>query len=287
MGDDEIKNMPTNSRLLTQQEIKAWIASRKEAGAKIDIGSAELNGWRPPVDDPYDVGRRKPWDAQRHYNESIEEMPHFFVRGPQSRGWVWQGDLSDDKRAIMQARIDERNRKVKEFYAKRRAAGALINIETCECLWLWADELDPYGIELAPYGCVNRVSFVRNKDGDDWIDVVDLTAEKRQALKERGERESSARKHVVDDLFEALRHGGVGLAKALKVIAEAEKTYGERIVKDALSDYQYPWGPIGGLLIERGYLTMEHVTELLRGGPKGPPDIFRLMTIDGSRVVDY
>jgi hypothetical protein len=27
-------------------------------------------------------------------------------------------------------------------------------------------------------------------------------------------------------------------------------------------------------MIERGYLTMAHVTELLRGDPKGPPDIF-------------
>jgi hypothetical protein len=36
--------------------------------------------------------------------------PYFFVRDPESRGWIWQGDLPDDKRAIMQARMDEHER---------------------------------------------------------------------------------------------------------------------------------------------------------------------------------
>jgi hypothetical protein len=27
-------------------------------------------------------------------------------------------------------------------------------------------------------------------------------------------------------------------------------------------------------MIQRGYLTMEHIAELLRGDPKGPPSIF-------------
>jgi hypothetical protein len=92
-------------------------------------------------------------------------------------------------------------------------------------------------------------------------------------LDERCKREHSAREHVIDDLFDLLRRGGAGEAETLSAIAKAKETYGQQIVKDALND-SYPWGAIGGLLIERGYLTLEHVTELLRGTPKGPPEIF-------------
>jgi hypothetical protein len=83
------------------------------------------------------------------------------------------------------------------------------------------------------------------------------------------------RNQVVEYLIDTLRQGAVGLASAQMAIEEAEKTYGEQIVKDALGDYDYPWGAIGGLMIERGYLTMEHVAQLLRNGaPQGPPAIF-------------
>jgi hypothetical protein len=92
----------------------------------------------------------------------------------------------------MQARVNEHNRKVKEFYANRRAAGRLIDIETCQGCHSTIDESDPYGIELAPYGMINCVLFVRNKDSDDWIWVSDLPADKREALNERGKREHLA-----------------------------------------------------------------------------------------------
>jgi hypothetical protein len=272
MTDDEVRDMPETSALLTEEEFAAWIVSREEAGAKIDIGTAELKGWLTRKGDPYE--RWAPKGACRSSNDSPELCVHFFVRCPESRGWVWQGDLPEDKGSAMQARIDEHNRKVKDIYANRRAAGRLIDVETCEGVHGTIDESDPYGIELAPYGLINYVLFVRNKDSDDWIWIDDLPAEKIRALRERSERERLAREHVVDNLFDALRQGGVGLAAAVSAIAKAEKTYGERIVEDALGDYSYPYGAIGGLMIERGYLTMAHVSELLRGDPKGPPDIF-------------
>jgi hypothetical protein len=50
----------------------------------------------------------------------------------------------------------------------------------------------------------------------------------------------------------------------------AEKVYGERIVKDALRNFNDPnMGAIGGLMIQRGYLTMDHVAELLGPGCDG------------------
>jgi hypothetical protein len=93
--------------------------------------------------------------------------------------------------------------------------------------------------------------------------LSDLAQEKCQELDERAKRERLARKHINDGLFDALRQGG-GLAAAVGAIT------------DALQAYGYPCGAIGGHMIERGYLTMVHVSELLRGDPKWPPDIFGL-----------
>jgi hypothetical protein len=150
---------------------------------------------------------------------------------------------------------------------------ALIDTETCEGLCIYADDLDPYGVDLAYYGQVSRNYFVRNKGGEDWVHLGDLPPDKRQALDERADRERLARNEVIDGLFNALRREP-WLAAAWAVVEKAEETYGRQIVEDALKDYNYPCGAIGGLLIERGYLTMEHIGELLRGDPKGPPDIF-------------
>src|SRR6516165_1259148 len=104
MTDDEVKNLPKTSVLLAREEFVAWIASRKEAGAKIDIGTAELKGWWELEGDPYSLSHWRPKEADwnnyeppeaiHHISDSREPIPCFFVRGPQSRGWVWLGDLS-------------------------------------------------------------------------------------------------------------------------------------------------------------------------------------------------
>jgi hypothetical protein len=53
--------------------------------------------------------------------------------------------------------------------------------------------------------------------------------------------------------------------EARTAIRAAKETYGERIVRAALHHYNDPMGAIGGHMIRRGYLTMDHVTELLNG----------------------
>ena len=45
MTDDKLENMPRTSRLMTKVEFAAWIATRKEVAAVIDIATAELDGW--------------------------------------------------------------------------------------------------------------------------------------------------------------------------------------------------------------------------------------------------
>jgi hypothetical protein len=268
MADDDFRNMPETSRLMTPEEFAGWISTRKEAGAAIEIEIAELKGWWSPDGDPYGLSLRAHREAPSY--ENLPELsPHYFVRDQGSRGWVWQGDLPDDKRAATQARIDEHDRKVKEFYADRRAAGCLIDIDTCERFSRTTDGIDPYGIELAPYGCTGKTQFVYSKDSGGPICVEDLPAEKWQALNERAERERLAHEKIVDDLFEELRRGCDELGVRI-VISEAEKAYGEKTVEVALWDYNYPYDVIGGSLIKRGYLTMEDVTELLRGKPRRP-----------------
>jgi hypothetical protein len=100
-----------------------------------------------------------------------------------------------------------------------------------------------------------------------------LPVEKKQALSERGKRERLGRQRIIDTLFDALRQGG-GIVAAVNAVGEARKTYGTRLVEEALQEPYDLFGAIGGHMIERGYLTMEHVTQLLRGHPKDPPDIF-------------
>jgi hypothetical protein len=53
MIDSKIHDMPNTSQFMTRDEFVAWIASRKEAGAAIDIGTAELKGWWAPEGDAY------------------------------------------------------------------------------------------------------------------------------------------------------------------------------------------------------------------------------------------
>jgi hypothetical protein len=92
----------------------------------------------------------------------------------------------------------------------------------------------------------------------------DLPAEKRNALDQRAERERLARKHIIDGLFDVLRRDG-DIFERHAAIAAAKKVYGEHVVKDALCDYDAPlMGAIGGLMMQREYLTDKHIGELLR-----------------------
>jgi hypothetical protein len=54
MIEDEINRMPWTRSLMTDAELQAWVASRKEAGAAIDIETCEHARWRYDLD-PYEV----------------------------------------------------------------------------------------------------------------------------------------------------------------------------------------------------------------------------------------
>src|SRR5438445_9038993 len=82
---DPITAMPWTSDLMTLEEFKAWVASRDEAGRTIDIETCELGYWAAHDADPYGL----------HEALGEEFYPQIgtnrFVRGPHSRGWVWEG----------------------------------------------------------------------------------------------------------------------------------------------------------------------------------------------------
>ena len=78
-----------------QAEFATWLANRKEAGRSIDAASCRICLRYAQNFDPYGLyppsreGRNREW----------------FVDGPESRGSVWIGDLPDDKREVVFARI--------------------------------------------------------------------------------------------------------------------------------------------------------------------------------------
>jgi hypothetical protein len=81
--------MPWSRDALTAEELREWLASRKAAGIQINIETCELGCWAANDLDPYGV--------RELLGELPEEARQFgtnrFVRSPESRGWIWEGDL--------------------------------------------------------------------------------------------------------------------------------------------------------------------------------------------------
>jgi hypothetical protein len=98
MTDDEMDRMPWTRGLMSEAEFRKWLASRKQAGDAIDIGSCELGGWYTYAEIPYladpDVPDPYPQVGSNRY-----------VRSTESRGWVWEGDLPPEKVSAMYERI--------------------------------------------------------------------------------------------------------------------------------------------------------------------------------------
>ena len=78
-----------------------------------------------------------------------------------------------------------------EFLANRKAAGRVIDVETCEIAQWCVEILDPYGVEPDlpdEMHCVGRTTFVRSAESDGWVSVYDLPENKARALYGRIER---------------------------------------------------------------------------------------------------
>ena len=92
--------MPWSSDKLSDDELRQWLASRKDAGQVIDIESCELDWWYAKMLDPYGI-----------YEALGEELPddclgrERFVRSPESNGWISEGDLPKEKLKALRERI--------------------------------------------------------------------------------------------------------------------------------------------------------------------------------------
>jgi hypothetical protein len=100
-GDDREACLPWSRDEFDPAFLRAWLASREEAGRAIDIETCELGRWAAQDADPYGI--------REMLGELPEEMyqvgTNRFVRSPESHGWISEDDLPPDKFEAMYARI--------------------------------------------------------------------------------------------------------------------------------------------------------------------------------------
>ena len=74
---------------------------------------------------------------------------------------------------------------VEQWLATRKEAGALLDPETAEVMWCYAQTLDPYGVDPdLPEEChqVGREYFARSRGSDIWVWFGDLPDQVRDRL---------------------------------------------------------------------------------------------------------
>jgi hypothetical protein len=94
--------MPWSRDKLSKDELRQWLASRKEAAQAIDVESCEVGVWYADELDPYGIDR-----ALGEFcldGASINRVG--FVRSPDSNGWVYVGDLPDQKYSALLDRTE-------------------------------------------------------------------------------------------------------------------------------------------------------------------------------------
>ena len=95
MTNAELNAMPSISSLMTTDELFEWPAAGKRAALAIDIKSCELGQWKSCAADPYGV-----------LEMSLEDfVAKWFVRTPESRGWIAAVDLPGDKYEAMMDKV--------------------------------------------------------------------------------------------------------------------------------------------------------------------------------------
>jgi hypothetical protein len=84
--------------MMTDTELKQWLADRQEAGKMIDVATCEIACWHAQVLDPYGVHELTP--------EEFQVGRLVFVRSPESDGWVSLYDLPEESARALHQRID-------------------------------------------------------------------------------------------------------------------------------------------------------------------------------------
>jgi hypothetical protein len=93
--------MPWSRDKLSDDELRQWLASRKEAGRVIDIENCELGWWYAELSDPYGI-----YKALGEFSEEDSCVGRErFVRSPESNGWISEVDLPEEKLNALRERI--------------------------------------------------------------------------------------------------------------------------------------------------------------------------------------
>jgi len=124
MRGEKMQIMPWSRDQLTIDELREWLASREEAGSKIDIATCEIGWWYGEVGDPYGI-----YQELGEYEEHSCIGRERFVRTPESNGWVSIHDLSKEKVRAFYERIDPQYRKRNE--AREAAEREGITVTFC------------------------------------------------------------------------------------------------------------------------------------------------------------
>ena len=99
---DRRTSMPWTCDHFTEDELRQWLASRKQVGKEIDIATCEIGRWYANVLDEY--GIREALNEPLS-EEEIQSGGCWFVRSSQSDGWVSMYDLPPEKSRALDARI--------------------------------------------------------------------------------------------------------------------------------------------------------------------------------------
>jgi hypothetical protein len=96
--------MPWSRDRLSEDELRQWLATRKEAGSKIDIATCEVGWWYVNEVDDYGIHEQLGELSEELIGYSINRWQ--FVRSAESNGWVSIADLPEEKIRALHERFD-------------------------------------------------------------------------------------------------------------------------------------------------------------------------------------
>jgi hypothetical protein len=121
-------------------------------------------------------------------NRAIRALEKLLPQEGHGPDW---GGISSDLEVALNILKRELQRREK-ILAECEAAGKAIDVETCEIIHTYADDLDPYNLGCESYQS-GRNLFVWSADSDGWVWEGDLPEAKQRALLARIERERAAK----------------------------------------------------------------------------------------------
>lgn len=99
---DKFTAMPWTRDQFSDDELRQWLASRKEAASKVDIATCEIAGWYHSMNDEYGIREMLGEQTEEQLGYSDKSK---FVRAAETGGWVCETDLSPEQYAALCERI--------------------------------------------------------------------------------------------------------------------------------------------------------------------------------------